>query len=119
MRGAGMHVDEVPMTHVDVHGYRDIHHSLEDVQGLNTEFHPEPGTSSSPVASPSVSQIKAQRDIQDMEEYVEENFSLEDAEKDMIKKALEKHNNKRKYAAQDLKISERTLYRKIKQYGLE
>jgi transcriptional regulator with PAS, ATPase and Fis domain len=58
-------------------------------------------------------------DIQDTEEYVEETLSLEDVEKEMIKKALERHHNKRKYAAKDLKISERTLYRKIKEYGLE
>jgi transcriptional regulator with PAS, ATPase and Fis domain len=57
--------------------------------------------------------------IEDTEEYVEESFSLIDAEKEMIKKALERHNGKRKYAAQDLKISERTLYRKIKEYNLE
>lgn len=46
-------------------------------------------------------------------------LSLEEVEKEMIKKALEKHNGKRKNAAQDLKISERTLYRKIKAYNLE
>lgn len=50
---------------------------------------------------------------------VEESLSLEDVEKDMIRKALEKHNGRRKNAAADLKISERTLYRKIKEYGLE
>lgn len=49
----------------------------------------------------------------------EDNFSLEKQEKEMIIKALKKNNNKRKYAAQDLGISERTLYRKIRQYGLE
>ena len=65
------------------------------------------------------SKISKQQDIEDTEEYQEENFSLEEVEKEMIKKALERHNNKRKYAAQDLKISERTLYRKIKEYGLE
>ena len=37
----------------------------------------------------------------------------------MIRKALEKHNGRRKNAAADLKISERTLYRKIKEYNLE
>jgi len=51
-------------------------------------------------------------------EIIEESLSLEDMEKDMIKKALEKHKGKRKYAAEDLGISERTLYRKIKQYDL-
>ena len=58
-------------------------------------------------------------DIQDTEEYVEESLSLDDVEKEMIRKALEKHHGKRKSAAQDLNISERTLYRKIKEYGLD
>lgn len=50
---------------------------------------------------------------------VEESLSLEDREKELIQKALEKHRGKRKYAAQDLGISERTLYRKIKEYDLK
>ncbi|MEY4540980.1 MAG: hypothetical protein RLZZ306_2737 [Bacteroidota bacterium] len=49
----------------------------------------------------------------------EVSFSLEKQEKDMIIRALQKNKNKRKYAAQDLGISERTLYRKIKQYDIE
>ncbi len=51
-------------------------------------------------------------------EVVEESLSLEDMEKSMIKKALDKHNNRRREAAEDLGISERTLYRKIKQYDI-
>jgi len=46
-------------------------------------------------------------------------LSLEKQEKEIIIKALLKNKNKRKYAAKDLGISERTLYRKIKQYDLE
>ena len=42
-----------------------------------------------------------------------------EVEKEMIRKALERHHGRRKHAAEDLKISERTLYRKIKEYGLE
>jgi transcriptional regulator with PAS, ATPase and Fis domain len=57
--------------------------------------------------------------ITDTEEIVEESLSLEDKEIEMIIKALEKHNGKRKYAALDLGISERTLYRKIKEYNIE
>lgn len=57
--------------------------------------------------------------IMDTEEIVEESLSLEEKEKELIQKALEKHNGKRKYAAQDLGISERTLYRKIKEYDIE
>jgi DNA-binding NtrC family response regulator len=49
----------------------------------------------------------------------EKTLSLEEVEKEMIIKALERHGGKRRNAAQDLKISERTLYRKIKEYGLE
>lgn len=49
----------------------------------------------------------------------EEILSLQEVEKEMIIKALERHGGKRKNAAQDLQISERTLYRKIKEYNLE
>lgn len=48
-----------------------------------------------------------------------ESLSLEDKEIELIKKALDKYNGKRKKAANELGISERTLYRKIKQYDLE
>ena len=58
-------------------------------------------------------------DIQDTEEYVEESLSLDEVEKEMIRKALERHHGKRKSAAKDLNISERTLYRKIEEYGLD
>lgn len=50
---------------------------------------------------------------------VEESLSLQDKEVDMIKRALKKHKGKRKYAAQELGISERTLYRKINEYKIE
>jgi transcriptional regulator with PAS, ATPase and Fis domain len=56
--------------------------------------------------------------IQDTEEVVEESLSLEDKEIELIEKALEKHKGKRKYAAEELGISERTLYRKIKEYNI-
>ena len=58
-------------------------------------------------------------DIQDTQEIVEESLSLADKEIELIRKALEKHNGKRKYAAAELGISERTLYRKIKEYNIE
>ena len=50
---------------------------------------------------------------------VEESLSLADQEKDLINKALEKHRGKRKNAAKELGISERTLYRKIKEYNIK
>jgi DNA-binding NtrC family response regulator len=52
-------------------------------------------------------------------EIVDENLRLDENEKDLIRKALRKHTGKRKEAAQDLGISERTLYRKIKEYDLQ
>jgi transcriptional regulator with PAS, ATPase and Fis domain len=52
-------------------------------------------------------------------EIVEESLNMADHEKVLIIKALKKHNKRRKEAADDLDISERTLYRKIKEYGLD
>jgi len=52
------------------------------------------------------------------EDQKEETLSLHDKELELIKKSLERHNGKRKLAAEELGISERTLYRKIKQYDL-
>lgn len=59
-------------------------------------------------------------DIQDTAELIEEEtLSLDEVEKEMIRKALDRYHGKRKNAAKDLNISERTLYRKIKEYGLD
>jgi DNA-binding NtrC family response regulator len=55
----------------------------------------------------------------DHSEIIEESLSLQDKENEMIKKALEKHQGKRKNAAHELGISERTLYRKIKEYNIK
>lgn len=72
-----------------------------------------------PVSNAKPSSSHKNDNIQDTEAYVEETLSLDEVEKDLIKKALEKHRGKRKAAAKDLNISERTLYRKIQKYGLE
>jgi transcriptional regulator with PAS, ATPase and Fis domain len=58
-------------------------------------------------------------EIEDTEEYIEENLSLEKKELDVIIKALEKHKGKKRPAARELGISERTLYRKIKEHKLD
>ncbi len=59
-------------------------------------------------------------DVNDFEEVPlsEESLSLQEKEEELIKKALQKNNGKRKDAARELGISERTLYRKIKQFGI-
>lgn len=64
------------------------------------------------------SAFTAEEEEYETHEEVEESLSLEDREKELIQKALEKHRGKRKYAAAELGISERTLYRKIKEYNL-
>ena len=57
--------------------------------------------------------------IQDTEEFVEESLSIEEKEMELILKALDRHSGKRKLAAEELGISERTLYRKIKEYNIK
>ncbi len=63
--------------------------------------------------------VQNANDIQDTEEIIEESLSLEEKEVELIKKALEKHKGRRKNAAAELGISERTLYRKIKEFNIE
>lgn len=60
-----------------------------------------------------------EEDYHDSHEVVEESLSLAEREKEFIIKALDKHRGKRKNAAKELGISERTLYRKIKEYGIQ
>ncbi|MFM7194679.1 MAG: sigma-54 interaction domain-containing protein [Bacteroidota bacterium] len=60
------------------------------------------------------------QEVEDITHITEDDsLSIEKKEKELIIRALRKNNDKRKYAARDLGISERTLYRKIKEYGLE
>ncbi len=62
----------------------------------------------------------AEEEVQDItHEAADDSLSIEKKEKELILRALRKNNNRRKYAARDLGISERTLYRKIKEYELE
>ncbi|MBT8258621.1 MAG: sigma-54 dependent transcriptional regulator [Bacteroidia bacterium] len=67
-----------------------------------------------------VTVVQAPQDRYDFAEEIEEEetLSLQDKELELIKKSLERHKGKRKLAAAELGISERTLYRKIKQYDL-
>lgn len=74
-----------------------------------------------PSPAPAVKNVQAEEeDIQTAEEIVEhESLNLIDMEKRFIMKALQRHHFRRKNAADELGISERTLYRKIKDYGIE
>ena len=98
---------QIPMTS----DLQDLSASVGNLSHLTT-----PTTFSQPIQTP-VHPIHSS--IQDAVDVEEESLSLEEVEKDMIRKALERHNGRRKNAAADLKISERTLYRKIKEYNLE
>lgn len=94
---------------------------MEEMQLFRTQFvQPGEATIVTPQHQPSFIKTNGKHEhIEDTEEYVEESLSLEEVEKEMIRKALERHKGKRKFAAQELGISERTLYRKINEYGLE
>lgn len=89
------------------------------IKQLFRETHETSGMDIKGEAREDITDRKEQHDIQDTEEIVEESLSLADKEVEMIKKALEKFNGKRKLAANELGISERTLYRKIKEYDIE
>ncbi|MDR0657653.1 MAG: sigma-54 dependent transcriptional regulator [Mediterranea sp.] len=109
----------------------DMKKEMNELQKLVHDLMSEKGAPQTVISNPPpVSTISIQRvdpvhtqseddDIQDTEEYIEEPLSLDEVEKETIQKALGKNNGKRRAAAKDLNISERTLYRKIKEYGLE
>ncbi len=102
------------------HGH--LFDNIETVNGRTTYQQQEPKHSDSfylPVKQAQMQDYEDQKVEDITHETEEESLSLEDKEKELILKALKKHNNKRKYAAQDLGISERTLYRKLKQYDIE
>jgi len=96
---------------------------IKDHEGLFEGIHSQPEAAKEPVVlsiSPSGSEIRPSDEVQDITHVTEDDsLSIEKKEKELIMRALRKNNNKRKYAARDLGISERTLYRKIKEYHLE
>lgn len=88
---------------------------------LKKVFYDEPGSESQLLRLPessSASSHESGNHVHEEHEIIEESLSLQETEKELIKKALIKHHNKRKHAAKELGISERTLYRKIKEYNL-
>ena len=95
----------------------------EDTEQLIRKLYREPVDDYRPAQpvypNPVIIKSSRHNDIQDTEEFVEESLSLENKEIEMIRKSLDKHNGKRKLAARELGISERTLYRKIKEYNIE
>jgi transcriptional regulator with PAS, ATPase and Fis domain len=94
-------------------------HLFEEVKGENIALTKEPVVLNIPAQQqhPDGNHIEDIHDISHVTE--DDSLSIEKKEKELIIRALQKNNNRRKYAARDLGISERTLYRKIKQYELE
>ena len=89
-------------------------HVFKNEDDLKMSIHPV----ETPIPIPEQAHTDFEDTIQDSE-VIEESLSLQKKEIDMIRKALEKYNGKRKNAARELGISERTLYRKIKEYEID
>ncbi|MEE3445053.1 MAG: sigma-54 dependent transcriptional regulator [Prevotella sp.] len=96
---------------------------MEEVQGnKQVTAEPMPTTQLAPIQP--IQPITPALEDAEAEEYIEpehepENLNLNDLGKQMLEKALERNHGNRKKAAQELGISDRTLYRRLKQYGLE
>ncbi len=97
--------------------YEDV---IDNAYDFNQEEQKSTTISSNNESSPYVESVPPPSDRYDFAQEIveEESLSLADKEIELIKKSLERHKGKRKAAADDLGISERTLYRKIKQYDL-
>ncbi len=96
-----------------------ILNELKDLRHSGSEMiHPMQLPVTVQPAVPSAQPVLMNNDIHDHVE-VEESLNIMDKEKELIVKALKKHKGKRKDAALDLGISERTLYRKLKEYDIE
>lgn len=95
--------DKMPVNTDDMHLINRMYSGEELGNGASLKIHPN-----------SIQNNPAAQTIE-----VEETLSLQEKEIDMIRKALRKHKGKRKYAAKELGISERTLYRKINEYHIE
>ena len=99
------------------YGNTQLPHTIHDepAQGLQAQPPTVPHHQSQPVI---LTPTREGQDIHSHEE-VEETLNIMDKEKELITKALKKHRGKRKDAAYDLGISERTLYRKLKEYHID
>ncbi|MBS1486902.1 MAG: sigma-54-dependent Fis family transcriptional regulator [Bacteroidetes bacterium] len=91
-------------------------HLFEGLQESKAN-HEQPVVLINPTVKPVAEEAEEVQDIS--HEAEDDTLSIQKKEKELIVRALTKNKNKRKYAARDLGISERTLYRKIKEYNLE
>jgi transcriptional regulator with PAS, ATPase and Fis domain len=104
-------------------GQANVSQLVKENPGLFEDVHNESADEQEPVLLNIPTQSSnddTSEEIHDItHETEDDSLSIEKKEKELIIRALRKNHNKRKYAARDLGISERTLYRKIKQYELE
>ena len=96
---------------------------IEDVQSVKTISAADPISSTQLPSITPIQPISPDLEDAEAEEYVEpekepESLNLNELGKQMLQKALDRNNGNRKKAAQELGISDRTLYRRLKQYGL-
>jgi DNA-binding NtrC family response regulator len=118
-----MRRDMMTMSHEVAELKKMVNESSSNEVNLHQHHDIKPNTSLQKT-SPTTINISATKstpneEYQDAAEYIEESLALDEIEKEVIGKALLRHRGKRKAAARDLNISERTLYRKIKEYGLD
>ena len=105
-------VDTLPVEQQEVY----LRHLDQEVEPAGDSIRISPAVvQSAHVVNDFRSRFDNQSDVED----IEENLSLEEVERRMITRALKKHQGRRKNAAVELGISERTLYRKIKEYDIE
>jgi transcriptional regulator with PAS, ATPase and Fis domain len=111
---AGREIHDVGKPHTEEYNIEEVQYS-PDIMTINrpivTPVHKESGVIHS-------TELHQSGNIIDTEEFTDDNLSLMDSEYILIQKALEKHDGKRKAAAKELGISERTLYRKLKEYNI-
>ncbi len=95
---------DIPITPTIIHGDSFINQHVAHVHDKSMKFD-------------NADDVETIHDVEYLKE--EEKLTLADMEREMIKKTLEKHKGRRKAAAEELQISERTLYRKIKDYRID
>ena len=105
------------------HDIAELRHTVNELTNrqntVNTSYIESTPVAIDPVTiEPDFTEIVPSEEIVHEQHHITENLSLEQNEIEMIKKALEKHKGKRKDAAKELGISERTLYRKINEFGI-
>jgi len=92
--------------------------SNQDVSKQGVQYYTSEGQLVTPLATDKTKAAPINIDYQETEEYIEDDSILDNVEKTAILNVLKKHRGNRKQTAEELNISVRTLYRKLKEYGL-